>query len=276
MVFPKEFPTGSGLRYAIWKDAGDPVIGNPFPPDNPRHAFWKDATLRAEEEHHRHNTQAMQDRPTREGFQACFERGGNLREFAKWVLNLHATRFDIWAKRGCPVVLDENDLRAYDSWLSTYAQDYLNLVASSGTVRDWPTGTCPIPVEFQSTLTERVNYWKAEARRFLCCYRDEVKKNKLTEQADGKRAEPSPAENSDKTAQGVESKSASAAPGNAREAFIRPILDKKGFTVHGWANQADVDFHTADNYLKGATKPYPDTLRKLADALGVKLEELPT
>jgi hypothetical protein len=27
-------------------DAGDPVDGNPFPPDNPRHDVWKQATLR--------------------------------------------------------------------------------------------------------------------------------------------------------------------------------------------------------------------------------------
>jgi len=63
--------------------------------------------------------------------------------------------------------------------------------------------------------------------------------------------------------------------GNRREAFIKPILEKKGLSIRQWAINAKVDFHTADNYLKGMTKPYPDTLKKLADALGVKVEELP-
>ncbi|HTF25208.1 MAG TPA: helix-turn-helix transcriptional regulator [Candidatus Limnocylindria bacterium] len=65
----------------------------------------------------------------------------------------------------------------------------------------------------------------------------------------------------------VESKPMKVAPSSTREAFIKPILEKKGFSVQEWARKANVDFHTADNYLKGETKPYPDTLKKLADAL---------
>jgi lambda repressor-like predicted transcriptional regulator len=61
------------------------------------------------------------------------------------------------------------------------------------------------------------------------------------------------------------------ATSNAREAFIRPILEKKGFSVHDWARTAKVDFHTANNYLKGKTRPYPSTLKKLADALDVEV-----
>jgi hypothetical protein len=94
-------------------DAGDPVDGNPFPPNNPRHEIWKQATLKAEEEACQFNSQAMRNRPTAEGFAAWMERGGGLREFVKWVLMLHATRFGIWAERGCHVVWDENDLRVY-------------------------------------------------------------------------------------------------------------------------------------------------------------------
>lgn len=142
------------------RDAGDPVIGNPFPPNNPRHEIWKQVTLEAEEEHCQLTAQATRHRTdlVREGFWAWYQRGGNLREFEKWVLDLHTKRFNIWAKRCCCVVLDENDLGIYDHWLSTYAKDYLNLVTASGTVRDWPTGTCPIPAEFQSMLAERVNH----------------------------------------------------------------------------------------------------------------------
>jgi lambda repressor-like predicted transcriptional regulator len=83
------------------------------------------------------------------------------------------------------------------------------------------------------------------------------------------------AQNSAPSAESVESESRNAAPSNAREAFIRPILEKKGFSVHKWATVAKVDFHTADNYLKGKAKPYPDTLKSLADALGVEVAKLP-
>jgi lambda repressor-like predicted transcriptional regulator len=55
---------------------------------------------------------------------------------------------------------------------------------------------------------------------------------------------------------------------------LKALLKQRGLSTHGWATQAGVDFHTADDYLKGKTKPYPDTLKKLADALGIKVEEL--
>lgn len=92
---------------------------------------------------------------------------------------------------------------------------------------------------------------------------------------DGEQAESSCVQNNAKSTQDVENKFINAATGNTREAFLRPILDKKGFSVHDWARRANVDFHTADNYLKGKTKPYPDTLKKLADALGTEVEKLP-
>jgi hypothetical protein len=82
-------------------------------------------------------------------------------------------------------------------------------------------------------------------------------------------------QNSATSTQSVESKSTNSAPSNTREVFFRPILDKKGFSIHDWAKQASVDFHTANNYLKGKTKPYPATIKKLADALGIEVAKLP-
>jgi hypothetical protein len=62
---------------------------------------------------------------------------------------------------------------------------------------------------------------------------------------------------------------------DTREEILRPILETKGFSVLDWATAADVDFHTANDYLKGKTNPYKSTRKKLADALGVPVEELP-
>jgi hypothetical protein len=36
-----------------------------------------------------------------------------------------------------------------------------------------------------------------------------------------------------------------------------------------------VDFHTANDYLKGITNPYASTRKKLADSLGVLVKDLP-
>jgi len=38
---------------------------------------------------------------------------------------------------------------------------------------------------------------------------------------------------------------------NERERFVRPILDRKGWSTHQFAVEAEVDFHTANDYLKG-------------------------
>jgi hypothetical protein len=62
---------------------------------------------------------------------------------------------------------------------------------------------------------------------------------------------------------------------SGREAIIRPILTKIGFSICDWATAAKVDFHTADNYLKGKSSPHPSTLKKLAEALQLTPDALP-
>jgi lambda repressor-like predicted transcriptional regulator len=69
-------------------------------------------------------------------------------------------------------------------------------------------------------------------------------------------------------------RSPKAAAGNTREAFLRAKLEKKGFSLREWARKANVDFHTADNCLKGKTQSRPDTLKNLADALGITVKKL--
>jgi hypothetical protein len=61
-----------------------------------------------------------------------------------------------------------------------------------------------------------------------------------------------------------------------RQAVVTPILTARGWTVSEWAIQANVDFHTADNYLNGMTKKlHPSTRRDLAKALGLEPKALP-
>ncbi len=66
-------------------------------------------------------------------------------------------------------------------------------------------------------------------------------------------------------------------PTNARKrkSFVSPILASKGWSILDWASNSDVDFNTANNYLKGKTKPYESTRAKLAKSLGVEVQKLP-
>ena len=60
-----------------------------------------------------------------------------------------------------------------------------------------------------------------------------------------------------------------------RAAFVMPILVTKGWSIFEWATDAKVDFHTANDYLKGTKNSYNSTRTKLAASLGVKVEDLP-
>ncbi len=73
----------------------------------------------------------------------------------------------------------------------------------------------------------------------------------------------------------VESKSTNAAAGNERESFVLPILDKKGWSINQLALEAELDFHTVNDYLKRKTRPNRSTRKNLADALGIAVDRLP-
>lgn len=60
-----------------------------------------------------------------------------------------------------------------------------------------------------------------------------------------------------------------------RKAFVLRILDKKGWSILDWANESGVDFHTANDYVNGKTNPYRSTRKKLADSLGINVDDLP-
>ena len=62
---------------------------------------------------------------------------------------------------------------------------------------------------------------------------------------------------------------------NDREVVVLPILLSKGWSILDWATASNVDFHTANDYLKGVTQPYPSTRKKLADSLDLDVKDLP-
>jgi hypothetical protein len=62
---------------------------------------------------------------------------------------------------------------------------------------------------------------------------------------------------------------------NPRQAFVFPLLAKEGWSILDWANAARVSSATAHDYLKNRTNPYRSTRKKLADSLGVSIQQFP-
>jgi hypothetical protein len=60
-----------------------------------------------------------------------------------------------------------------------------------------------------------------------------------------------------------------------RRAFVGPRLLEKGWSTLDWAKNSNVDYHTADRYLKGEAMSYPSTRKKLAGSLGIPIADLP-
>jgi hypothetical protein len=150
MADPSEDPTKlpPGLL-----STGDPVSENPFLAYDLRHKVWEDATRAAEIEVADLNsglTKAATPEP--QNFLAC-------------MFTLVTAKFDIWARRGIAVVWSDSAVRGYDRWLFNYAESWLAVVREEA---------CPPFVRADAFLNElrlrlisRVEYWKAEARRYV-------------------------------------------------------------------------------------------------------------
>lgn len=59
-----------------------------------------------------------------------------------------------------------------------------------------------------------------------------------------------------------------------RQQIVKPILKHKGWSNNDWATNAHVAFKTVTGYLDGKST-YPDTKKKLANALGLQPDGLP-
>jgi hypothetical protein len=138
-----------GLRHS-----GDPIGENPFPIGDPRHRVWKDATQKAEEEWCRLGSES-------EG-QPAYSPNDLIDSVCKRI----ADKFDVWAKRGVHVVWSNGALRDYDQWLANYAEAWLHDV-SARRLYSRVVLLDDLLAVMRLVLTKRVNWWKAEARRYL-------------------------------------------------------------------------------------------------------------
>jgi hypothetical protein len=64
------------------------------------------------------------------------------------------------------------------------------------------------------------------------------------------------------------------ARGTRRRAVVEPLLLEKGWSTGDWARESKVDFNTANDYLRGITEPRRNTLKQLAEPLGLTPDQL--
>jgi hypothetical protein len=61
-----------------------------------------------------------------------------------------------------------------------------------------------------------------------------------------------------------------------RRRVVQPILDDKAWSTYQWALEANVNHHTAYDYLSGKRNPNRSTRLALAKALGIDVKALPS
>lgn len=162
---PDLAPSNAFTLPAELRSAGDPVDGNPFPTNHPGHRVWQQATLKAEEELCRLNSEFQKIQPTgNEGCAAWIQKGEPVwtpEAFAAWAIGMTVGKFDIWAKRNIQVVWSEDAVRAYDQWLFDYAQAWIDSEKEAGRLSNSSL------LDLRSRLIGRMEWWKAEGRRYL-------------------------------------------------------------------------------------------------------------
>ncbi|HEY1804907.1 MAG TPA: hypothetical protein VGG45_10530 [Terracidiphilus sp.] len=60
-----------------------------------------------------------------------------------------------------------------------------------------------------------------------------------------------------------------------RKAVVEPLLGERGWSSLEWASHSSVSYHTAADYLAGKRSQYRSTRKKLAESLGLSVQQLP-
>jgi len=218
--------------------SADPIDVNPFSREDVRHKVWADATRKAEEEVFRLLSQYTPE--------IAFAAG---QDFFHTVI---AFKFDAWAKRGIHVLWSEGAVRHYDAWLVSWADAWLGQAAQFYESKPPPGSAERLMLDLGSQLARQVQYWKAEARRYL-------------------------AEQELHAGQAVKVQSKSDRVGGPKlAAWLKIEMDKRDhITVHRLHVLTSLDHKTIKAILAGGLVNEV-RLRKLADGLGVPIQDLPT
>ena len=133
-------------------EAEDPVGENPFPQTDARHRVWAEATRRAEEELARFKSELLK------------RRSSSSQELADFIIHNRVGIFHIWAKRAIHVVWGDDNISFFDQWIRNYAEATLQM---TDTHRPSIVDRTSLLLELRHRLMQAVEYWKAEARRYV-------------------------------------------------------------------------------------------------------------
>jgi hypothetical protein len=154
-----------------FKSSGDPVEGNPFPEGTAKHDLWADATRVAEEQFSRlieaflKNSTFQEKPPDGLAFdQYLTWLRGQLTLHEEGIIHLTAGKFDIWAYRYIAVTWTERDIGYFDEWLYSTANGWLDVTAKL--YADAPSDVSGLLFRLRKKLMERIEHWKAEARKY--------------------------------------------------------------------------------------------------------------
>lgn len=157
---------------------GDPVDGNPYPPEAPQYRLWVEATQRAAEAAVRLEADWMAAMHA-----LNWPRATSFDELEARVLaqrtkhrELSTALFQTWATRGASVVLNDADVERMDHWLVGYADACLKAEAALMASHRAPAAALDEHLRYlRDTFTMLVLHYKAEARRVLSLRRAESK-----------------------------------------------------------------------------------------------------
>jgi len=128
---------------------GDPVEGNPFRKEDPRHEVWKEATRVAAGKLHLLHSSLLKSFPKAP------------EDANSWRVNLAAAKFDIWAERNVRVVWSDDAVLEYDQWLASYANAWMKLFKERfSALIDLDS----LLHELRVRLVERIEFWRGIAR----------------------------------------------------------------------------------------------------------------
>ena len=242
-------------------ETGDPVEGNPFPPEDVRHGMWQRATRDAVERVSRLKADWLVWQETQAELHPTVA-PETLREFLKEKRRVLVEEFQIWAGRVTQVVLTDADVRRTDDWLVGYADSFLQFQATQMMSYGVPVrGVERELSDLRNTLTAVVLHWKAEARR-VCRLREADREE---HQATGT---PTPRSQHP----------ASVSALKVRAGWLRAALDTRKWTVQDLARHGGPDPKTIRRILAGDAVR-ETVLERLAQGLSakgpVRLDDIP-
>lgn len=221
----------------------DPCGDNPFATDDARHQVWAAATRRAEEELSRLKVELLGRR--------C----ASPKEMMDLLIAIDTGKFHIWAKRGVHVVWGDFNIPPYDDWLLQHAE--VTLKNASEQCPGYISKADLLP-ELRLRLMQAVEYWKAEARRYVSRQPPEMSR--------GDEATPADAElMADQT---NTKETILIAPFPNRASWLKARLRERKWNKHDLGRHGGPEHRTTQKILDGLPVR-DDQLQKVAGALSL-------